>query len=361
MKKTLSIIMVLVMVLGLLAGCGGAKEEPKAPESQAPASTAPEKQPEVAADPIVLSIGHVNAGTETDQLHWAILQAKAKLEELSGGTMSMDIFADGSLGSEREHFEMCSYGTLDMAATSTSTCNGGVDELAILEMPYLFPGGDPQARAFLADDGGTLDFFRERWENEWKVKNLALYAAGFRNLMGNGEAITDPSIAAGKKIRTSDNVIIAGIIEKLKGIPTNVAWSEIYTAYQQGVIDAGEWPIFSAYNVGFQEVTDYCVRTEFYPLVTAFNINMDKWNSLTVEQQGWLVDAIDFGLQEGYKLIDNLGGEYFKEIEEKNGCVVYEIDKTPFVETLEPMWTEFRDYFGGDLIDAVRARVAEIG
>ena len=90
MKKTLSIILVLVMVLGLLAGCGGSKEESKAPASQAPSSAAPEKQPEASADPIVLSIGHVNAGTETDQLHWAIMQADVKLQELSDLKSSLE-------------------------------------------------------------------------------------------------------------------------------------------------------------------------------------------------------------------------------------------------------------------------------
>lgn len=357
MKRLLGFLMTLVIVVGLFAGCSSGKTEPT-PGTSAPPTGQESKDPAATGgdEQIVLSIAHVNASSDTDQLHHYITQTKAKLEELSGGTMTMDIYGDASLGTDKELFEMCSYGTLDMTANGTSTCNGGVDEFQLFEMPYLFPEGDPQARAFLADDGGTLDFIRERWEQDWNVKLLDLMDAGFRNLMGSGEPMTDPTKTAGMKIRTSDNVIIKRIIELIGGIPTNMAWTEMYTAYQQGVLDAGEWPIFSAYHAGFQEVTEWCVRSEFYPLIIGMTINVDRWDSLTEEQQGWLTESIDYGREEAYKLIDELGNQYFEEIT-ADGCVVYTIDKEPFIQAVEPIWDEFRDYFGGDFIDEVRAQI----
>lgn len=353
MKRIITLLLVLALALSLFAGCGSSDTSSDASTGSTGSDSS------ASAEEIVIKVGHPNPGTEYDQYQYYLQTMSDKLEELSGGTMRLEIYSDGTLGSERDMFESVMMGTLDMAFNATVTLSSSITPLQIFDMPYLFDN-EAEFRALFSDEQGLFDDVYATLEEDWNMHCLGFAEGGFRRLMGKDDPMTSIESIAGKKIRIADNVITSRIYTLLGGIPTNIAWSEVFTAHQQGTIDAGEWPLFSAYSSGFDEVTDWYVFSDIYAMILILNINQDLWDSFSEEQQAWMVEAEAVAKQAQFEMIDVKSEEFLAEFE-ANGCeVIRDFDKTPFIEATAVMWDEFRDDIGGDFIDAVNARLDEI-
>jgi TRAP-type C4-dicarboxylate transport system substrate-binding protein len=89
-------------------------------------------------------------------------------------------------------------------------------------------------------------------------------------------------------------------------------------------------------------------------------ISNTTWGKLTDQEKKWLVDALAFGREESYKLMDSFGEEILSEWEKKGVKIFRNIDTEPFKKVLQPLYDEFRDEIGGSFIDAVTARVKDL-
>jgi TRAP-type C4-dicarboxylate transport system substrate-binding protein len=336
--------------------CGSVFFSCSASDSRSTAGT-PEKA-ETASKKIIKT-GHCNAGQEYDQLHYLVLKLDQKLVQLSNGTMGLEIFSDSVLGSERDMFNSVKMGTLDIQLGSTVAVSTSIPQLQIFDMPFLFDSVT-EFRRFITDDRGALDGLKKIYENDFNMKLLVFAEGGFRRLMGKGDPMLTIDKIKGKKIRISDNRITSRIYTLLGAIPTNVAWTEVFTAHQQGTIDAGEWPLFSAHSAGFAEVTTWYVFSDIYMMTLELIINKDIWNSLSPEQQKWVQDSSDYARDEQFKMIDTKGEEFLQDFD-KQGCKVYrDVNKKSLKDATAVIWTEFRDEINGQFIDSVRKRIDEI-
>jgi TRAP-type C4-dicarboxylate transport system substrate-binding protein len=308
---------------------------------------------------IVAKVGHPNAGQEFDQYQYFLVEMNKKLEELSNNTVGLEIYPDGVLGSERDMFDSVKMGVQDMVFGSTVPISSSVPQLQIFDMPFLFDTVD-EYRKLISDDRGTFDEVRTILLNDFNMKNIIFADGGFRRLMGKDTPMTSIDRIKGRKVRITDNRITSRIYILLGAIPTNVAWSEMFTAHQQGTVDAAEWPLFSAHSAGFAEVTDWYAFSDIYAMILYLNINKNLWDGFTPEQQQWFQDAAVYARAEQFKMIDEKSEEFLKEFEAAKCKVYRDVDKKALKDATAVMWKEFRDEIGGNFIDGVRARLEEI-
>ncbi len=294
LKKGFAILLAVILVMGLMAGC--AKKEAPAPaattpapaaSTPAPAASTPAPAPAPAkADPIVISIAHESNPGESITIgvdKWAEL-----VNERSNGEIEIKVYPSSQLGSKADVIENILMGEPIIQETDGSfLCEYGAPELAILSMPYVFDTWDQAWQVI-----GT-DWFAEQ-QKLLEAKGLHIVCANWA--LGERELVTTKPVykvsdLKGLKIRVPNNKLSVTEFECFGATPTPMALAEVYAAVQQGVVDGQENPISYLYNAGYYEVCDYLTLSGHSKMPIQYVCGLDLWNSLTPDQQKILVEA----------------------------------------------------------------------
>ena len=349
MKKVLAILLCLTMVLGLVA-CGGGQKttESKAPESTAPESTAPESTaPEAPAEVITLRASCSTAPTHPYSVG---LEKFAELvAERTNGAIKIDIFPSAQLGDERANIEDLQMGTLDIAVSSTGPLGNFVEDYLILDLPYLFSGYD-HAHAVL--DGEIGQALIDKLE-PLGIVGGAFWENGFREMTNSKHPINTPEDCKGLKLRCMENQAHMAAFSALGMDPTPMAWSEVFTALQQGVIDGQENPIAVIYSQAVYEVQENLAITNHVYSAAMILFSQATLDKLTAEQQQILLDASKECADYERSLCEDSEAEQIAEMEAA-GCKVTYPEVAPFQEALAGVYDQFADQFGQENIDAIR-------
>lgn len=274
-----------------------------------------------------------------------IAECIAKFEEYAEEDPSMgiqvDIYTSGVLGNEQSVVEMVKAGVLDMAKVSSQTIGQFNDAYAIFSMPYIFV---------------SKEHYYNAMENSEKVKDLFVmdedegfvvvgyYANGARNVYLKEDIMaTDPSVLKGKKIRSMSSSTSMRMLELMGASPTPMASSETYTALQQGVVDGGENTELALTVDKHAEVAKAYTYTEHQYLPDVYVISTDTWKKMTTEQQEYLVECLNRSNDNFKAQYDRMMAEAIEEAKGMGMSIYYDIDKTPFIEAVQPMHKEFTD------------------
>ena len=179
---------------------------------------------------------------------------KEKVEELSGGSITIDIQANGVLGAESDVLDtmLGGGGTIDMARISAFALTSyGGEKSSLLSVPFTFVSRDHFWNFATSDL--AQEFLLEPHENGTGIRGLFYGEEGFRHFF-TVNPIEGMDDLAGMKIRVSNDPIMTGMVEGLGANPTVVAMGELYSALQTGVVDAAEQPIANYQANAFPEV-----------------------------------------------------------------------------------------------------------
>ena len=352
-KRLMGILMACAMVVGALSGCGGSNTSAPADSSNTAASAADSN-----GSAKVIQLGHVNPGSDEDNLQHACLAFADKLSELSGGAIEVKVVSDSQLGTDREMIEGMQMGTVDMVLCMNSSLGAFIPELQVFDLPYLFTNRDQVYAVF--DDDSIMNPLEEKLYNEAGVKMLAVLDNGFRNCLNNLYPINSVDDVKGMKLRLAENAIWSDCFKAFGASPTAMAFSEVYTACQQGTVDGFELPVASTYSGAYWEVCKYYSLTGH--LFTALNLCMSgmTWDGFSAEEQEWIQEAADYAKAENRSYIQNAEKSWLEEIGkhmEVNECA----DKDSFVEKAQAVYPAYADAIGQDLMDTVMAKVASVG
>lgn len=349
MKKTLSLIMVLLLVTSTLAGCG-AKNEPAPPSaSSIPASSSVTAEQSVAElDPINLVWGHIWAADS--RMDKAVQMVCQLVEERSGGSLTIDDYPGEQLGAQMDEMENVKQGTQDI------TMVYGIDRycpaFTLFNTPFIFRDAEHQYKVCM-EDKLTEDLVRNYMIEEHGIRLMNMFYHGPRMLTTNeANPISGPEDVKGLKLRCPD---ITAWVDAWSAVGANVtamAWGELYLALKQGIVDAQENPLGSIYDMKFYEVQKNVVLTEHiidYPFVM---INETKWQSLGEERQKILMEAIEearqFTITEG-KAEEAEKLEFFKS----EGLNIVEVDKQEWIDAFSMMPDQYEN--GRQIYDAIQA------
>lgn len=322
MKKWVKSASVLSLALSLLVGCS-ASPSGSGNESGNNQGAAAE------AKPVTLKLGHVWSGAEIHAQ--AVEKFAEEVKKASNGTLEIEVFADGTLGKDKDLLEGLKVGTTDIWVGGAGVLSGSSDTAKIFTVPFMF---DSQEHFNKVYDGEVGQQISDRIQKESGYKVLSYWERGARWLTVNKEVKT-PEDLAGLKIRVPESPVFVKSFERLGAAPTPMAFGEVFTSLQQGVIDGQENPLSLIYTSKFNEVVKYLVKTEHVREPISMVISETKFNSLTPEQQQALTAAAN-GEGKKYALDQVTSGDndFLKKLQE-GGMTLVEPDMAAFQAKLE--------------------------
>lgn len=224
------------------------------------------------------------------------------VEEYSGGTITVDHFPDNTLGDDKTVIEQTQLGDIDLCVSSTSPLVNVYPDYYVFDAPYLFLNRDHALKALVSEEGVAIQEGINGAGTH--LLGLAWWENGFRNITNNKIAVRLPEDIKGMKIRTMENDVHLAAFKAFGANPTPMAFSEVYTAMQQGTIDGQENPLAIIVGNKFYEVQKYISRTEHIYVPFCVVMNEDKFNSLTEDQQEAVLKAMEEATE--FQLQNNL-------------------------------------------------------
>lgn len=277
-----------------------------------------------------------------------VLKFGEELERLTDGRITIKPHYDNALGAEREVVEGMSVGTVDAGISSTGPMGGFLDELLLFDLPYIFESNE-HAYAFLDSEYG--EELSQKIEEEMNIKVLAWMENGFRYQTNSVRPIETPEDLEGIDHRTQESQVQVDTWKALGANATPMAWDEVYTALQQGVMDSQENPLPTIYDVNFFEVQDYLALTKHVYSPAPLMMSLDLFESFSPEDQEAILEAAQIALpiQREESMEQE---EYYLEELANEGMEVTEPDLDAFREKVQPVIEEWAPVVGEDLVDA---------
>lgn len=236
-----------------------------------------------AAD-ITLKLGHL--ANEDNSWHKGSLKFAEEVKALTKGTVEVKVFANDALGKEMDLINGMQLGTADMLITGESLQNWA-PKAALLAVPYAFKN---MAEMDKAVNGPLGDEIKKDIIEKAKIIPLSYFARGPRNLTSNKPIKTVDDVK-GLKMRVPNVPIFMQFWRGVGAQPTPMAFGEVFTSLQTGVIDAQENPLALIKSASFFEVQKYVNRTEHVRSWIYLAIGEKSYNKLNAEQKVAIQEA----------------------------------------------------------------------
>lgn len=333
MKKILCVLLVFSLMIVGVTGCS-----PKGNETSNGAS--PENEV------FVMRIAHTMQ--EDNPLHKGMVAFADYVNEKGDGRIRATVFPNSSLGNERQTAEACQLGSLEVGVVMSAVLANFEPSLTVFELPFLFKN---LSIARQAVDGELGQAATEGLSNV-NLKSLTLVENGFRMVTNNQRPLHSPQDLKGIKIRTMENPVHVKTFKCFGATPTPMAFSELYTALQQGTVDAQENPITHIYTSRFCEVQKYLTLTGHVYGVGSVVIGLDFWNSLPEDLQKVVMEGADQGKEVQRQLNDELTDKYIKELEKVMTVnALTDEEKQVFIDATEIVYDDVAEIVGQELVD----------
>lgn len=211
------------------------------------------------------------------------------LEKASGGSIQVEIYGAGQLGGVRETTEMVQSNNLQMTTAASVLLSPIIPEFSVLDTFYMF---DSREHAHRVLDSEAGDALLKSMESKG-FKGLGYLELGFRSFTNDEKPLKTADDFNNLKIRSAANPSQINAWKAAGLSPVPLAWGEIYTSLQQGLIQGQESAIDSVYTQRFYEVQDYLSLTEHMYSNHVLFTSSEFWNSLSDQEKSMLDSSID--------------------------------------------------------------------
>ncbi|WP_339117896.1 TRAP transporter substrate-binding protein [Halomonas sp. BMC6] len=291
-------------------------------------------------DPVTLRLAHVV--NEQDGFHIAATKFEELVEERTDGKVNIEIFPNASLGDERTLLEGMQIGTVDMGVITNGPVANFVEEMAVFELPFLFPS--PEA-AYSVLDGPIGQELLDKLADV-NLKGLAYAERGFRNLTNSERAVNSPEDLDGLRIRVMENPVYTDTFRELGANAIPMAWTEALTAMQQGTIDGQENPVNVIHSFKLDETQNYMTLSRHTYAPAIFVMGMPAWNQLPEAAQAVLEEAAQEAAEHERQVNADMEAEQLAALREAG----MEINDTPDMEAFQaavaPVYEKYGEQFG---------------
>jgi tripartite ATP-independent transporter DctP family solute receptor len=273
---------------------------------------------------------------QTHSVHKGILEFQKALRLKSNGKLDIKIFPDGQLGSEREVLELLQIGSVAITKVSAATLSNFVPEYHVFGIPYLFKDKQHQFNVLEGEVGKSI---LEKGSKFW-LRGLCYYDAGTRNFYTTKKAIRTPEDLKGLKIRVMNNQMAINMINSMGGSATPMAFGELYTAMQQGVVDGAENNAPSFVSSNHYEVSKYYTIDQHASIPDVLLIGTKFWDKLSEQEKKWVQEAAEESAQ-AQKVFWNASVEESMTIAKAAGVEVIIPEKSLFQEQSKSVLENF--------------------
>jgi len=278
-------------------------------------------------------------------VHGGMVYMSKRLAEKSGGSVVLEIYPNGQLGSETECIEQLQRGALAMTKTSAAPMEGFIPEMGVFGIPYVFRDSDHYWRVLEGAVGKELALAGQRVG----LRGLCYYDAGSRSFYTIDRPVMRPEDLEGLKIRVMKSNTMMDMVEALGGAPTPIPWGELYTALQQKMVDGAENNPPSFYTNRHFEVARHFSIDEHSRVPDILLVSTVVWGRLPAHVQQWVQEAADESSRYQRRLWAQKTEEALDAVR-KEGVEVYYPDKAPFAARVERMHRSYDGTAVGDLM-----------
>ena len=310
--------------------------------------------PSTKGSSITLSLNHV--GSTTHPYQYGTGRFAQLVYEYSNGEIGATIYPASQIASGAKAIEAVQLGTLDMCLESTMALENFVTEIGVLNMPFIFTTKEQAYTVLDGEYGDKLEAIAE--EDGFKI--LCWMDNGFRDISNSVRPITGPDDLKGIKMRTPESSVFIDTFETLGATATAMATSELFSALQLGTVDGQENATSTFYNNKYYEVNKYYSVTHHIYTAEPLIMSLDKWNSLTPEQQEIIQKAADEACKYEREVSDAQVAQLLEAVREK--CEVNELTAeatASFQQAVDPVYTKNEAKYG-ELIKQLREAVAAV-
>jgi len=271
------------------------------------------------------------------------------VRERTSGRVDIRIHHSRQLGDERQVVEGLQLGTVHLAVSSTGPLGGFVPDINVLDLPFLFRDA---SHAYKVLDGDIGRGLLEKFEAVG-IKGLAFWENGFRHITTAKKPITRPTDLKGLKIRVMENRVHQAAFRQLGADATPMAWGEVFTSLQQGLLDAQENPIPIVSTFKLYEVQKFLALTGHVYSPAPVLLSKKSWDRMPSDIQKILLDTAVEVAKIQRQLNRTQEQKQLGELKAKGMTVVEEPDRAAFREAMKPVFEQFQGQFGTGLVQRI--------
>ncbi|CAD0185783.1 C4-dicarboxylate-binding periplasmic protein precursor [Ruegeria sp. THAF57] len=300
---------------------------------------------------IVVKFAHV---TNTDKHPKGIAASllEQRVNDEMNGVMCMEVFPNSTLYNDDKVLEAMLQGDVQLAAPSLSKFEKFTKQFRLFDLPFMFKNIDAVDAFQASADGQAMKDSMQRRG----LQGLAFWHNGMKQMSAN-KPLVDPSDADGLKFRVQSSDVLVAQMEAIGGSPQKMAFSEVYGALQQGVVDGQENTWSNIYGKKFFEVQDGITETNHGIIDYLVVTSVDWLDSLEPEVREQFLTILDevtetrnkeaFAVNEAAKASITDAGGIIRDLNPEQ--------RQAWVDAMKPVWDKFADDVGQDKIDAAQA------
>lgn len=295
-----------------------------------------------------LRLGHVLA--ESHSWHVAATGFAKEVEEKTAGRVSVQVFPGGQLGAETRVIEGLQLGSVQMGLIGAGSFQTIEPKLGLVELPYTWR---ERAQAYRAYDGALGEALAKLLDAK-NIVVLAWWETGLRHVTTRDRVVRTPADLKGLKIRVTPDRMRLETFKALGAEPAPLAFGELYSALQQGVFDAQENPLSIIWSASFFEVQKQLSLTGHVYGPAVLVISKTAWNRIPPADQAVMRAAAATWRDTQRRLSQEADQTAIGQLRE-NGMTITEVDPTPFMAAVRPVWEEFGRIYGPELMGLLEA------
>ncbi|SCZ63155.1 DctP family TRAP transporter solute-binding subunit [Epibacterium ulvae] len=306
-----------------------------------------------ACDPgeIVVKFSHV---TNTDKHPKGIAASllEQRINDEMNGTMCLEVFPNSTLYNDNKVLEAMLQGDVQLAAPSLSKFEKFTKQFRLFDLPFMFKNIEAvDAFQSSADGQAMMDSMQRRG-----LQGLAFWHNGMKQMSAN-KPLVAPSDADGLKFRVQSSDVLVAQMEAIGGSPQKMAFSEVYGALQQGVVDGQENTWSNIFGKKFFEVQDGVTETNHGVLDYLVVTNIDWLDSLDAPVRDQFLTILNEVTATRNAESSKVNAEAKQSIVDAGGEVrqLNAEQRQAWVEAMKPVWDQFAGDVGQDMIDAAQA------
>lgn len=259
------------------------------------------------------------------------------LETKTAGRIQMEVFPGGQLGDERSIIEQVQLGVLEIARVNTSPVGEFYSPMGVFSLPYIFRNQDHYVKVLQGPIGTEMLAGLE----EVDLVGLAYYDSGSRSFYSR-EPIRSVEDLQGLRVRTMQSQVVLDMMDVLGAEPVPMAFGEVYSSLQTGVVDAAEnnYPSYGPDGVRHFEVAPYFTEDGHSRIPEIVLMAKSTWDKLSPEDQQTVREASAVGTYVQFQAWADLAGRAKQDVIDR-GVEVFEVDTMAFQEAVQPLYDKY--------------------
>ncbi len=265
-------------------------------------------------------------------VHIAMVKMGEELDRLSKGKLTIQIYPNQQLGSERELLELVQLGSIDMTKSSAAVVESFSPEYKVFGIPYLFTTDEHRLKVLNGEIGQRI----LNSSTDYNLRGLSYYDSGKRSFYTKDRLVEKPSDLKGLKIRVQQSNTAIQMVNSYEASATPIAFGELYSALQQGVVDGAENNPPSFYLTRHYEVCSYYILNEHTAIPDILVISEITWKELNEQERAWVREAADVSRELQFELWEISEQESLDAVKAAGVQVIYP-DKEPFKQASQEL------------------------